>query len=281
MQGIGGADLGILSAVEQLEELDHELDVTNAAVPGLDLEFGPTRRHRALFDSPLEGLDFRDLGRAQVAAIDERSDRLQERAAQVEVAGDRPALDQGLPLPGASTRHVVAQSGVQRACQCALFAVGPQPHVDPVGDAHRRVLGQQADDLGSHPPEELGIGDDPGTEGLTLLIVEEYEVDVGAVVELGAAELAQSQHDEPSGRSVLPAGRAEPLLGPGPSQPGGGLGAGVGQVGEVDRDHLEWKPADDVVVADPECLAMAESADGERLLAFGRALPQAHPRGPR
>ena len=35
---VGAADLGVLAAVEQLEELDDELDVADAAVAGLHLE---------------------------------------------------------------------------------------------------------------------------------------------------------------------------------------------------------------------------------------------------
>ena len=36
-EGVALADLGQVAAVEELEELDGELDVADAAVPGLDL----------------------------------------------------------------------------------------------------------------------------------------------------------------------------------------------------------------------------------------------------
>ena len=39
-EGVGVADLGILAAVEELEELDDELDVADAAAAGLDLDLG-------------------------------------------------------------------------------------------------------------------------------------------------------------------------------------------------------------------------------------------------
>ena len=42
-QGIGAADLGILAAVQQLQKLDHELDVANSTVARLDLEIGASR----------------------------------------------------------------------------------------------------------------------------------------------------------------------------------------------------------------------------------------------
>ena len=64
-KGIGGADSGVLAAVQQLEELDHELDVANSAVAGLDLEIGASGRDRALLDPPLQRLDLRDLAGAR------------------------------------------------------------------------------------------------------------------------------------------------------------------------------------------------------------------------
>ena len=72
------AHLGILAAVQQLEELDDELDVADAAVAGLDLDLGRAGRERPLLDPPLQRLDLGDLGGAEVAAIDERRDRVAE-----------------------------------------------------------------------------------------------------------------------------------------------------------------------------------------------------------
>ena len=178
------ADLGILAAVQQLQELDDELDVANAASARLDLDLGGPGRDGALLDPPLERLDLGDLGRAEIAAIDERLDRLEKGLAQGEVARDRTALDERLALPGPAAGHVVAQRGVQRPRQCPLFAVGPQPHVDAIGDPQRGVVGQQPDDVAPHPGKELGVGHDLGALGLAVFVVEEDQIDVGAVVEL-------------------------------------------------------------------------------------------------
>ncbi len=124
---------------------------------------------------------------------------LEKGRAQVQVAGDRAALDQRLALPGAAAGHVIAQRGVERARQGTLFAVGTEPHVDAIGHPQRGVVGQQADDVAAHPGKKLGVGDDLGAGGLAVFVVEEDQVDVGAVVELLAAELTQPQHDEPRG----------------------------------------------------------------------------------
>ncbi len=82
VERVGVADLGILAAVQELEELDDELDVADAAAAGLDLDLRRAGRDGALLDPPLQGLDLGDLGRAEVAAIDERRDRFEEGPAQ-------------------------------------------------------------------------------------------------------------------------------------------------------------------------------------------------------
>ena len=73
VQRVGAADLGILAAVQELEELDDELDVADAAAPGLDLDLGRAGRDGPLLDPPLERLDLGDLGGGEVPAIDERA----------------------------------------------------------------------------------------------------------------------------------------------------------------------------------------------------------------
>ena len=69
LQRVAGPQLGQVAAVEELQELDHELDVANAAVADLhvaDLVVAVD----VLLDPPLEGLDAADVGPAQVAAVD-------------------------------------------------------------------------------------------------------------------------------------------------------------------------------------------------------------------
>ncbi len=192
--------------------------------------------------------------------------------AQGEVARDRAALDQRLPLPGPAAGHIVAQRGIERASQRPLFAVGAQPHVDAIGHPQRGVVGQQTDDVAAHPGKELGVRHDLGALGLAVFVVEEYQIDVGAVVELLAAELSQAQDDEPGGRAPRRHRHPESSLGPSPGQPHGRLDAGVGQVREVLGDHFQGKTADDVVIADAQALALAEPAQGEPLLVLVRAV---------
>ena len=151
------ANLGILAAVQQLQELDDKLDVANSPPARLDLDLGRAGRDRALLDPPLERLDLGNLGGAQIAAIDKRLDRLEKSLAQREIARDGAALDERLALPGPAAGHVVAERGIERLRQSPLFAVRTQPHVDAIGDPERGVVGQQADDVAPHAGKELAV----------------------------------------------------------------------------------------------------------------------------
>ena len=89
LQGLQGqqrvalADLGQVAAVEQLQELDGELDVADAAVAGLDLGVAVAGPAGLVLDAPLQRLDLVDLGEAEILAIDERLDGLEELLAQL------------------------------------------------------------------------------------------------------------------------------------------------------------------------------------------------------
>src|SRR5207244_837944 len=81
-QGVALADLGQVAAVEQLQELDAELDVADAAVAGLDLSVALAGPAGLLLDAALEGLDLVDLGETQIFAVDERLDGADELLAE-------------------------------------------------------------------------------------------------------------------------------------------------------------------------------------------------------
>ncbi len=82
-----------------------------------------------------------------------------------------------------------------------------------------RVIGQQADDLAADLGEQLGVGQDLGAIGLAVFVVEKDQVDVGAVVELLAAQLTQPEYDKPSSRACTMSGvrRIEPRRGIAPA----------------------------------------------------------------
>src|SRR5258708_4529274 len=78
LERVGKANVRQVAAVGKLQELDGELDIADAAVPGLDLGVALAELAGLLLDLAFEGLDLVDLRDAQVAAIDEWLNRVQE-----------------------------------------------------------------------------------------------------------------------------------------------------------------------------------------------------------
>ena len=66
VERVAGADLRQGAAVEQLQELDHELDVADAAVAGLHVAQVAAFVFGVLLDAALERLDARDVGQAEI-----------------------------------------------------------------------------------------------------------------------------------------------------------------------------------------------------------------------
>ena len=86
VERIARADLGQRAAVEQLQELDHEFDVADAAVAGFDLAVVGPGALRLLLDAAFERLDARNVGRGQIAAVNPGRERFQKFALQLQPA---------------------------------------------------------------------------------------------------------------------------------------------------------------------------------------------------
>src|ERR1043166_21030 len=106
-QRIGLAQGGEVAAIGELQELDGEFDIANAAVAGLDFGVALAELARLLFDLSLERLDLVNLGDAEVTAIDEWLNGANELLAQLGVACDRANLDERLTFPGSAHRVVI------------------------------------------------------------------------------------------------------------------------------------------------------------------------------
>ena len=89
------------AAGDQLLGLHEELDLADAAAPELDVVARDRDLAVALMgmDPPLHGVDVGDRREVEIFAPDEGRELAQERFARVDVAGDRPRLDQGGALP--------------------------------------------------------------------------------------------------------------------------------------------------------------------------------------
>ncbi len=181
----------VATAVDDLEELDGELHVADPAPPTLDLGSRLAPGSYVLLQADLHPADLLDGLRGKLLAIDERGDHLHEGLPQLEVAGHRPGLAQGLPFPGHRLRLVVRTHRGKGASERPSPAPGAKRRIDPERDALGRHLGEQADDLRGlslGPVAPLRLSSCPASLG------HEEHVDVRGVIELGPSELAQTDH---------------------------------------------------------------------------------------
>ena len=133
------------------------------------------------------------------------------RLAQRPVAGDGARLQPHRPLPRLAERLVVGEQRGQRQRERTLPAARPQAQVDAEAEAVRRHLGERARHLLGHADEELAHGASVGQ--LAVALVDVDQIDVGAVVELAAAELAHAEDDEGDGQESLTPLLRQPLRG--------------------------------------------------------------------
>jgi hypothetical protein len=124
-QGHKGACLaqgGVSAAPDELQGLDQELDLADAALAELHVVAGDDGHLRrgagergflVLVDAALHGVDVGHGGEIQVPAPDEGADRLEEGGAHREVAGDGTGLEHGRAFPVLAHAFVVGDGGVQ------------------------------------------------------------------------------------------------------------------------------------------------------------------------
>ena len=149
------------------------------------------------FDASLERLDAGDVRQAQVAAVNPGFEPVEQLAAQVAVAGDRPGFDVRLPLPGAALRRRSTTACCRSSCKAGRASLRAaaacrrgRSTPKSVDSVSRRIRSF------AQPFEELLVADGAASVGLAVLFVQEDEVDVAGVVQLQAAELAEGEDDE-------------------------------------------------------------------------------------
>jgi hypothetical protein len=167
--------------VHDLQQLDRELDVTDAAASALDLDELLAALPDVLLEPNLRPADVVDRGRLEPVRVHERLDALHERPPELEVAGCGAGLDHGLALPGGRLAFVVGEGRVQGSGQCRAAASRPQRRIHLERDAVLRRLGQQ-------PHQSACV--------VRLVDVHQQQVDVGRVVQLASAPLAERDHGE-------------------------------------------------------------------------------------
>ena len=214
--------------MHQLEQLDGELHVAQAAAAQLDLALFLGGRN-VFGDPAAHGLHGFDEAVASRRSPDQRRHGLLVAGAQFRVAGDGPRLQQRLELPALGPAGVVALVGGQGPDQRPGLPLRPEVgvHFPQAGFARRR--GNGAGDAGGQ-----GRADGAGPGVVQLAGFDHVDdVDVGDVVQFAGAALAHAD----DGQADVGHFRGAELLGglrPGHGQ--GGLDGGPGQVGEFGPD---------------------------------------------
>ncbi len=90
----------------------------------------------------------------------------------------------------------IVLEGAEAQRDTAAVAERSQPQIDSVHETFHRRRRQQLHDLLAEPQEELGVVDAARAIGLAILRVQKDEVDVGAEVQLAAAELAHGKNHQ-------------------------------------------------------------------------------------
>ncbi|GBC87231.1 hypothetical protein HRbin12_01234 [bacterium HR12] len=208
------------AAVHDLQELDGELHVPDPAPTPLDLGALATPGPDVLLQAHLRPTHLLDRGGGQVLRVDDGDDGLEERRAELRIPGDRPGPDQRLALPDRGLLGVVGPHRLQRATERAAAAAGAERGIHPERDALGRGLGEEPDELRG-PSLRLLLALRPAPR------VDEEEVHVARVVELGAPQLPQGHDGHPVGRDRAARERD----------------AGLGDGGDLRHHLLERGPA--------------------------------------
>ena len=113
---------------------------------------------------------------------------------ELAAAGDPAGLDQREPFPGLAETGVIIFHALERARERSRLALRPEPQVDAKERAGRIMGGKSLDNFGAELIEPLMIGE--VRRDLPFVVVEKDHIDIGAVVQLEAAEFPQSEDSE-------------------------------------------------------------------------------------
>ena len=209
-QRMPGPQRRLVAAVQQQEYLREQLDLADAAAAFLDVAVQVAVARVFPIGARLVAPKLLDGGMVQILAVDERRHQLHELLAQRPVARYRPGLEQREPLERLAEVFVVLRRLLQRIDEVAAPPHRPQAHVDAVQIALVGVLAEQRREPA--PEALIAVVRIPGRPGRH--VVEVDQVDVRAVVQVDAAQLAHADDGKPSGQRAVTGG----VLGHGEAQ---------------------------------------------------------------
>ena len=195
------------AAMQPLQALDQKLDVADAAAVQLDVHRGGFALKLAArklfvqaFAGGAHGFDGAEVERRRIG---EWLHEVEQFAAELTVARGHAGFDQHLELPIPGARLVVLLHAVEREADFAQAAFGAEAEVHAIAEPFGGVRGKELGELIGDALIELLVGDRRRAGGVAVGGVEEHQVDVGAVVQLRGAVLAERD----DGEAALPAVR--------------------------------------------------------------------------
>ena len=229
--------------MDQLEQLNRELDVADAAGSPFQFPVRQTLPGHGLLCSGFEVADLAELLGAEGAAPHPLGGFLLEARSERSVSGHRPGLEEGLELPCFRPPVPVDLVRGKGAGQGAGPAFGSQVEVDPPG-------------LAGQSEEAAGVVGRPGRGGGRD---HEEQVDVAGVVELAAPQFAEADHGQPL---VLRIGGSRVAVAVGGEVPGHleEPGSEPRQLGADLLDAVEAEEIPGRDTQDPEPLGLGQAA---------------------
>ncbi len=164
--------------MDQLERLGNKLDLTNPAGPQLDV-VGHALAPHFLLNQLLHGAQRFDSGEVQIAAVDERSQHIEQLRTGHLIAGHDARLDHGVTFPIAALVLVILFQRIEAEHQRAGRAVGPQAHVDTKNKAVSRGFINDGDQLLTEPVEKITVWHRAATLRFPAFIVGKNQIDIG------------------------------------------------------------------------------------------------------
>jgi hypothetical protein len=249
----------VAAAAHDLKRLHDELDLAVAARAELDvvLQLAPldlARNHSFHLAQRFEHAV------VEVAPIDERAQHFVVQLCVMLDRRQRTRLDVRVSLPVAAVLLQIVLEGREAQCDPAAVAERPQPQVHAVDEAFDRGRGQQLHHLLAEAQEELRVVDRARTVGFAAFRIEKNEIDVGAEIQLAAAELAHAEdHQLLRLPAVRPARDAvagdEGLIHICAGEPD----AGICQRRKIAQRLVEIGPAGDIAPRDTHHVSLAEA----------------------
>src|SRR3990172_7520485 len=136
----------------------------------------------------------------EIAAINEGLYFFEKLLSQIEIAGHLPGFDQRRPLPALAPGFVVDHRRIHRLHERPVGAKRAKTQIDAKDETVFGNVTHRLDDFLSNGAEKFSRCGFPlsTARALAFVIPEKKDnVDIGAEVQLGPAELAHAENDKP------------------------------------------------------------------------------------